>query len=334
MVANALSAVFAHDRYLAVFGEPDRYLGLTYLLDMLILYLAVAVAFRSVTDYAALAGAIAIASVVAMGYAAVQYVGLDPISWRTDVGGRPFSTFGQPDFFGHFLSAAIGLALGVAAGPGRLPPLIRGIAAALVLLYVITSIVVDTRGTLLGAAAAVGALALVYVRVAGLTLRTGALLAAGVAAPVIVLAALVASPIGERATEAWQGAGSGRIRIYGSALAAFFDRPIFGHGLENFSVIYPLYRQPPPSGPGDIQSSAHSWVLHAAATTGVVGLSALLLLVAAFASVLWIRGLRRAPAVAGPVFLALAAYWTHGWLRPVRLQWIGWRGSASAQSQR
>src|SRR5205814_10418466 len=44
LIANLASAAFAADRYIAIFGESFRYLGLTFVIDMAVLYVAVAVA--------------------------------------------------------------------------------------------------------------------------------------------------------------------------------------------------------------------------------------------------------------------------------------------------
>src|SRR5207249_4175575 len=42
-----LSAPFAADRYIAIFGDAENYAGLTFLIDMLLLYVATAVAVRA-----------------------------------------------------------------------------------------------------------------------------------------------------------------------------------------------------------------------------------------------------------------------------------------------
>src|SRR5438445_48227 len=44
VAANVVAAVFAPDTYVALFGLPNRYLGLTYVADMAVLYLGLAVA--------------------------------------------------------------------------------------------------------------------------------------------------------------------------------------------------------------------------------------------------------------------------------------------------
>ncbi|MDP9321188.1 MAG: hypothetical protein M3P16_08855, partial [Chloroflexota bacterium] len=115
-LVSAVAALFAAEPYIAIFGELDRYLGLTFLVDMVILYLAVAVAVRSTRDVAVLLGAIAAAGAVAGSYAIAQALGVDPFAWAADPRGRPFATFGNPDQFGHFISVLFGVALGMALG--------------------------------------------------------------------------------------------------------------------------------------------------------------------------------------------------------------------------
>ncbi|MDQ2914336.1 MAG: hypothetical protein M3T56_13910, partial [Chloroflexota bacterium] len=46
LAANLASGLLAENKYLALFGENERYLGLTFLADMLVLYVAVAVGVK------------------------------------------------------------------------------------------------------------------------------------------------------------------------------------------------------------------------------------------------------------------------------------------------
>jgi tetratricopeptide (TPR) repeat protein len=331
LVVNLISALLAHDLYLAIFGEQGRYLGVTFLLDMAVLYLAVAIAFRGAADIAVLGLAIAVATLGALGYAAAQYAGLDPIRWSADVapaGGQfalpIFGTFGQPDFLGHYLSVLFAGGLAVAAA-GR-PFILRLGGAAFVLLALVAGIVVGTRGTVLGIAAALFALGLAAVSFRSRRLTAVRLVVPALAA-VAVLASLVLLPLGARESDAWQGLGSGRLRIYASAALAFLDRPVLGYGPDSFAVAYPQHRVDPPPLANDAQTSAHDWVLQAAVTTGLVGLVALVVLLIAFARALWIA-LPRAPFVGLVVLLAMAAYWAHAFVATgaVAVDWVPWTG--------
>jgi hypothetical protein len=114
VVANVISALVADSSYVAIFGEQDRYLGLTFVADMAILYLGVAVSFRRAADWQKLAVAIATAVLLSVVYADLQRLGFDPLSQA--IGQRRTSgTLGDPDELGRLLALVFGGALGVAA---------------------------------------------------------------------------------------------------------------------------------------------------------------------------------------------------------------------------
>jgi len=94
VVVSALSTLFAENRYVALFGEENHYLGLTFVLDMALLYVAVAVAFRHREDWALLGGIMAFATTLVLAYAAIQYRGLDPLGWSVNARSSTFSTLG------------------------------------------------------------------------------------------------------------------------------------------------------------------------------------------------------------------------------------------------
>src|SRR5262249_305831 len=115
VLVSALSALVGVDPYVGLYGDWDRYLGLTFVVDMAVLYVAIAGAYRRCADWALLGAAIALSAALALAYALIQWLGLDPISWSDSPAPRPFSTFGNADHFGHVLSGLFGLAAGVAA---------------------------------------------------------------------------------------------------------------------------------------------------------------------------------------------------------------------------
>lgn len=317
-VTTGVAALFAAGPYVALFGERDRYLGLTWLGDMLVLYVALAVAVRSSGDVIPIFAAIAAAAFVALGYALLQLIDLDPFVWATDARVRPFSTFGNPDQFGHFLSVLFGLALGAAVGlTARLRRVIAAIAAVAALGI---AAFVATRGTLVGIA---GALA------SGAALRPTRHAMLGMAALAFAIAAgLLASPLGQRAAGTFEsGLLPDRITLYGIALRATFARPLFGYGPDNFRAAFVGHRTAESladltAGP---QTSAHDWVLDASSTTGLVGLAALLALVV-IGSVELIALARGRPAIGMPLVLGWAAYWSNGLVDvgSVTTAWFPW----------
>ncbi len=328
---NGLSAIFAEDRYVAVFGERFRYLGLTFIGDVLVLYLAVAVAFRSRRDWLLAAAGLTAALFLSIAYAFAQRLGVDPIHWSEDPHDRPFGTLGQPDMFGQFLASSFAAALGVFAFSWRTAGRrTTWVAAAVAGLCLATAAIVATRGSLLGILAALGAAPFAYVRVYGAS-RTVLVRAAlgSVTALAILGGILVGTPLGERVRATTAGvATSDRVLIYRSAFESFVDRPILGYGVDGFAVAYPHHRPAGDSvywGPNNVQTSAHSWVLQTAATTGIVGLAALVALVLAFAWYAW-RSLPRAPLIVAPLALASAAYWAHGLVTvgSIGVDWVPW----------
>ena len=328
VLANLVSLLFAENRYVAFFGEQDRYLGITYLLDMLVLYMTVAVSSRSSRDLVAVLAATAAASAVALAYAGIQAIGLDPVNWLASSRTEPFATFGHPDIFGHFLSFALAVCLGVAtiAGSTSRPTLVRVIAVGAGLLCAATAAVVATRGILLGTAGALVVLGFLQLMRRGRKPATSRAVGFGGLATAVLVALLFVSPLGARTAQLSSDVGSGRLTIYEAALRMAFARPAFGYGPDNFGIAYATYRDPPPRGGADPQTSAHDWALQALATTGFVGFAALLCLYCAFALALGRAAMGAARPYAAPLLLGLAAYWAHASVSvgSISVDWFPW----------
>src|SRR5205814_2156451 len=96
LLLTGLSAVFADNAYVALYGEGDRYLGLTFLGDMAVTYVAIVVTFRTNKEFAMLSAGLAAALLGTAGYAFLQVAGRDPLRWTNTE--RPFGTMGNPDF--------------------------------------------------------------------------------------------------------------------------------------------------------------------------------------------------------------------------------------------
>jgi O-antigen ligase len=335
--ANVLAALFAEDRFVALYGTQERLLGLAFVLDMTLLYAAVAVAFRTTVDWLVLGVGFLVGLIGASGYAIVQALGLDPIAWTDDPRTRPFGTLGNPDMFGHFLAVAFGACLGIAV-VARRAAVVATTAAIIVLVFTL-SLVVATRGTALGVAGAVIVAIPSYVFTRRLSPRT--IVRAGVvlfAALGIFVVALTGTPLGGRLSETMAGVGvRDRVLIYESAFRAFRERPIVGWGPDNFGVAYPRYRSIETavvSGPGQGNNSAHSWPLQAMVTTGIVGTTALGVVLVAGLWILTTRGLPERPIVAAALLVGSVAYWTVGIVSVGMIgvdwvPWVAWGGAAA-----
>src|SRR5438552_872982 len=119
---------------------------------------------------------------------------------------------------------------------------------------------------------------------------------------------------------------SGRILIYQAAARIFADHPVLGAGFENFAVVYPQYEEAEGLKNNRTQTSAHSWLFHTAATTGIVGLVSLAALLTAFAVHAWRRARDADAAALLTATAAIAAYYGSGLVLPgaQSIQWIPW----------
>lgn len=325
--AQLVAAITAKDRYIAVFGEWDRFMGLTFTLDMVVVYIALAAGVRTAQHLAPAAALIGLAGALSATVGVLQRAGVDPIGGALglgpDLAARPYSTFGNPDMFGQFLGPAFGASAAlVLVLQGRL----RYFAALCALLFLAALAVVATRAVLLGLVAVAATVALLAMRVAALprALRFGALAAIPAVAALVLL-----SPLGGRALSSLQGGASiqDRLLLWESALAMARDYPIFGVGPDNFGVAYPPYRQPgsAPAFNHEAQTHAHSWPLQAGATTGLVGLAAAGTFAASVLIAL-IRALEKSAVLAAPALAAAAAYLAQGLVTvsSVSVEWIPW----------
>jgi O-antigen ligase len=343
LAANVASVVFALDKYTALYGATSRYLGLTYLVDMAVLAVAVAVACRTLRDWAVLAVGVAIGSALAIGYGVLQALGRDFItSWSEDARLRPFGTLGNADMYAHMLTIVVALCAGVVAfARGRAVSIQRPVALVLGLGALALSAFVATRGSLIGLAALALALPVIALRVygSGLSRRGSLVLISGSVLAVFALV-IVPTPLSSRIQQTLGGIDvRDRVLIWESAARAIGERPVFGWGTDGFHVAYPQFRQVEANavmGPDINQSSAHDWVLQQGATIGLAGLAALVALIAATTWSLWRHGLAARPALAAPLLLAYVAYWAQGLVTvgSIGVDWLPWAviGGAAALS--
>ena len=330
--AEVVTTVAATNQYVAVYGEVGRYLGLTTHAVLALIAVTIAVT----TDYprrvAWLAWAIAVAAVVASVYGFVQALGGDPVNWLDQNSRvRPFATFGNPDFYGQFLSVVLIASAATLALAWSSLGWLRWAILALGGTSSVLMMVVATRGSAIGVVAGVFVLAVLWLRRAGTS--RDALLRLGVALAAFLLlsgAVLVATPIGGRLLDIGRGVGlRDRVLLYQSAAQMFVDHPITGVGFENFAVAYPRYQQAEwfgVAGRNTTNTSAHNWILHLAGTMGALGLGTTAALLALVAVHTW----RRAPdADSTPLLVAgtaTAAFYGSGLVLPgaQSIHWIPW----------
>ena len=331
VAVEVLTTLTAENQYVALYGEVGRYLGLTTHAVLALLAVAIAVSSDYPRRVSWLAWTIGAASALAGVYAVQQALGLDPVQWIDfDPRFRPFSSFGNADFYGQFL-AVVAIACGAVLVFTRQRIWLMGVVALLAVFNVALMLVVQTRGSFLGIVAGAVVIAPLWLRRSGLSRRVlmRFALATGVAAIALVVM-LVATPLGTRLLDIGRGIGlRDRVLLYQSAFQMFLDHPFLGVGFENFAVAYPRYQQAEwfaVAGMNTTNTSAHDWILHVAATTGIVGLLANFALLAAFTFHVWRRA--RDPDAAGVIvaFAAIAAFYGSGLVLPgaQSIQWIPW----------
>jgi O-antigen ligase/cytochrome c-type biogenesis protein CcmH/NrfG len=332
LAAELLTTVTATNQYVAVYGEVGRYLGLTTHAVLALIVVVIAFAADYPRRVSWLAWSVAVAAVAASVYAVVQATGADPVIWvDQNPRVRPFATFGNPDFYGQFLSAVViasiaALAFGWTA-LGRLRWALVALGATSAALMVI----VATRGSAIGVVAGVLVLALLWLRRAGTSRRALQRLAlAGAAFLILSGIVVVATPIGGRLLDIGRGIGlRDRVLLYQSAAQMFVDHPVTGVGFENFAVAYPRYQQAEwftIAGRNTTNTSAHNWILHLAGTMGALGLVTTAALLALVAIHTWQRA---KDADSTPLLVAgaaTAAYYGSGLVLPgaQSIHWIPW----------
>jgi O-antigen ligase/cytochrome c-type biogenesis protein CcmH/NrfG len=328
---EVLTTVTAENQYVALYGEVGRYLGLTTHAVLALIAVAIAVTIDYPRRTSWLAWTIGAAATLAGLYAVQQALGRDPVQWVDfDPRIRPFSTFGNADFYGQFL-AVVAIACAAVLVFVRQRLWLAGVVALIAVFNVALMLVVQTRGSFLGIAAGAVVIAPLWLRRAGLSRRVLArfALASAVAAAALVVM-LVATPLGGRLLDIGRGIGlRDRVLLYQSAFQIFLDHPFLGVGFENFAVAYPRYQQAEwfgVAGMNTTNTSAHDWILHIAATTGAVGLLANLALLAAFAFHAWRRARDADAAGVIVAFAAIAAFYGSGLVLPgaQSIQWIPW----------
>ena len=285
---------------LSLFGEPEQREGLITSMALVGFYAAARLAGRrpgsADPSLQVLLQVVLWASALSCLYALLQAIGQDPIPWtgRPVYGGyiRPGSTFGHPNLLGVATAVLAAAAAAMAAAkPDR-----RWLWLALAALLAVTNLLTLSRGAWLALVIAVPlAVAVAWPagaarRVSGrtwliaggvLVLVFGALLALGLAQPLLIRARELFAPL--------EGSGRSRLEIWRTAFAAWRERPLVGQGPDTFFLVYPRFqtldywRQEW----GLLPTQAHSIYFHTLATRGLVGLLAGSLLVVAIVLAAW-----------------------------------------------
>lgn len=227
--------------------------------------------------------------------------GVLPSEWLGRVGSRTVGTLGGPAPFTATIVFFSLLLVHNLRGENS-----RWFRAATLLLFVAGLGVIFlslSRGSWLGAAAAMAGLALLYPKV---MLKAAPLVAVGVLA-------LALSPLGEQLTFAQERVGDSdtvvaRQSTNDAALQMISDRPVLGFGYGNFEVFDESYKRPVGDSALKLGGSAHHAYLALAAENGLLALVLYFLPIVGL-GYRSIKGWRRLPAQGGLDRPLLALLW-------------------------
>lgn len=290
LLVSCASTIFAADPTLALYGTHARMLGLASIVDLVVFYFAIVLLVRTRRDAIAVGISTLAASLPVLGYELIQVVGQDPFRWSIESVTRPFSTLGQATALAQYLTVLALAAFVCGIFVERVPSSVRAILVALSALLLIGSAATGTRSALVGLAS--GSLVLVLLvwrahpsRRARMFSALGATAGVGALAAILLftplgarLAATIENPPSlddEEGLARLEPSTAGRLALYAIGLDMLRERPLLGYGPDNFTVGVPRYR--PEAAPElirqNVVTSAHSWVIHVATSSGLIGLA-------------------------------------------------------------
>jgi len=286
-VASAvLSTVFAYNQNVAVFGIYSRYDGLLTILTYAALFWLAVQALDGPADARKLLWVLMAGGYLVAAIAIVQSV---TDSLQQGVFVPASGTLGQKNVLGAFLALLCPLAyaeLAAARSWGA-----RLLAVNALTIFGLALFLSFSRSAWIGVALAAIVVA-IGVRGPGLRIAIGSAAAVVLLAAAIALLAQAGGIQPQRSDLAEFGA---RPAIYRDSLKVFVSRPLLGYGPDNFGLVFPRF-QGAFLGTSPVDK-AHAETLQIAATQGVVGLAAYVLLNVAFIRAFW-RGRRNIGAFA------------------------------------
>jgi O-antigen ligase len=304
LISALASTLVAENQNVAIFGIYSRYDGLLTILTYAGLFWLSVQAIDGPGDAKAMHRVL-----LASGYVVAAIAILKSASESATAGTliQASGTLGQQNVLGAFLVMLIPLAYRELVEARTWSPRILAINALAML--GIALFLTLSRSAWLGAAVAL------IVVVAGSRRRINRTAVVGAAALLLILGAVGAAlslaggsqlerSIAARATSVFDLSAWGpRPAIWRDSLHVIASRPLLGYGPDNFGLVYPRFQA---ASLGTVQvDKAHSETLQVAATQGLVGAAAYLLVLGAFVRAFW-RGRQLPGAV--PVFAAWVGY--------------------------
>ena len=286
----ALSTIFAENQNVAVFGIYSRYDGLLTILTYAAIFWLSVQTLEGPEDAQSLLRVLLASGYVVAVIAILQSV-TDSLAQAAVV--PAYGTLGQKNVLGAFLAMLCPLAYyEVAATKSWASRALAGSCLGVMGLALYLSF---SRSAWIALAMA-GVIAAVGIRGPGLRAAVASVVA------MLVLVGAIAIFTGSQQQRSDLGALGDRPAVWRDSLHLIASRPLLGYGPDNFGLVFPRFQAAYLNQQWD---KAHAETLQVAATQGVIGLAAYLLLLIAFIRAFW-RGRRRAGGFA--VMAAWAGY--------------------------
>ncbi|MBI2028954.1 O-antigen ligase family protein [Candidatus Gottesmanbacteria bacterium] len=318
LISQILSTIFSIDPHTSIWGYYSRFHGglMSTISYILLFYIFVSEYAKDRKTILTIVKTGIISAVVVSIYAILQRLGADKHIWVQDVQNRVFSSLGQPNWLAAYFSVIIptSLALFLKEKNNRLIYIILsvvffsviiftrsrsgfvGLAAGLLVMLLVSKVMFSKKGALI----------ILLFGILSFVFGTPFTQLQKYTLPYIVNQ-ITAKPDLQNNQEAekttpvgqlieYGGTESGAIRsiVWKGAIDVFKHNPWFGSGVETFAYSYYQFRPIEHNMTSEwdfLYNKVHNEYLNFAATTGIVGLSAYLLIIAAFIifSVLAIR---------------------------------------------
>lgn len=200
--------------------------------------------------------------------------------WVQSVQIRPFSTFGQPNWFAAWLAAMIPIAVAFSTRKQT-----KVVSIFLAIIFTIALLFTKSRSGTLAAVAALIVYGAFAIQMKRLVLRSIALCFAGIIAVFFIVGtpwtpSFITKPQTQEVTTGTVietgGTDSGVIRkiVWTGAINIWKHYPLFGSGVETFADAYFAFRPTEHNQTSEwnyLYNKAHNEYLHILATTGTVG---------------------------------------------------------------
>lgn len=267
LLALWLSTLFSTNRLVSAQGSSDRMQGLLTQLSYLALFFLVARYLRRPRQVLRLLASIVWASIPIALYGIAQWLHLDPLAWHVE-GSAAIGSLGRSNFLGAYLVMVMPVTLLLAWQAANLGPKVAYLVA--LGLQSICLIVTWSQAAWLGAVAGAAVLGLLFLwiekrqslAIFGLVLGGCGLLAGVVALPLI---------------PGLTGSLGARAIIWPASLKLIATRPVLGHGLDSFGLVFTQYAPAElvySQGRAVVVDRAHNLILDTLASTGIAGLVA------------------------------------------------------------